>query len=153
MCLEDSKNTTSHLLQKWKKHQNADSLSEALLKTVRYRWEIGALSTLFNLGKNNCKDSEIFNTTIQSRVKSRKSNRSDLSGTRDGALVQKKFRSFGEDIWFRAVIPKHLRLDIVRHFTMQSTAGHLGFIKTYDRTTKEILLAWSISAYELCDAL
>ncbi|GBM58756.1 Transposon Ty3-I Gag-Pol polyprotein [Araneus ventricosus] len=65
---------------------------------------------------------------------SRKIQQVRSSGNRR-SFVQKKFRSFGLKRWL-PVIPKHLRLDIVRHFHDAPTAGHLGFIKTYDRLRK-----------------
>ncbi|GFS40617.1 transposon Tf2-11 polyprotein [Trichonephila inaurata madagascariensis] len=34
------------------------------------------------------------------------------------------------------IIPKHLRLQVLQHFHDASTAGHLGFAKTYDRIQK-----------------
>ncbi|GBN12921.1 Transposon Ty3-I Gag-Pol polyprotein [Araneus ventricosus] len=115
-----------------KKHQDADSLSRNPIEDGTISEEIGALSTILNLGQEQRKDSEISNT-IQSCQESKKSNRSDLHLI-DGTLYKRNFDPSGKR-WL-PVIPKHLRLDIVRHFHDAPTAGHLGFIKTYDRLRK-----------------
>ncbi|GFV19782.1 transposon Tf2-6 polyprotein [Trichonephila clavipes] len=52
----------------------------------------------------------------------------------DGILCRKNFDPDGK-LWL-PVIPKHLRADILRHFHDAPTAGHLGFVKTYDRIRK-----------------
>ncbi|GFX19047.1 retrovirus-related Pol polyprotein from transposon opus [Trichonephila clavipes] len=52
----------------------------------------------------------------------------------DGILCRKNFDPDGK-LWL-SVIPKHLRVDILRHFHDAPTAGHLGFAKTYDRIRK-----------------
>ncbi|GBN17393.1 Retrovirus-related Pol polyprotein from transposon 17.6 [Araneus ventricosus] len=111
-----------------KKHQDADSLSRSPIEVGMISEEIGVLSTILNLGQEQRKDSEI-STIIQSCQEPKKSNRSDLQVI-DGALYKRNFER-----WL-PVIPKHLRLDIVRHFHDAPTAGHLGFIKTYDRLRK-----------------
>ncbi|GBL79432.1 Retrovirus-related Pol polyprotein from transposon 412 [Araneus ventricosus] len=121
-----------YFMQKWKKHQDADSLSRSPIEDGMISEEIGALSTILNLGQEQRKDSEM-STTIQSCQESKKSNRSDLQVI-DGALYKRNFDPSGKR-WL-PVIPKHLRLDIVRHFHDAPTAGHLGFIKTYDRLRK-----------------
>ncbi|GBO29520.1 hypothetical protein AVEN_14390-1, partial [Araneus ventricosus] len=60
-----------------KKHQDADSLSRSPIEDGTISEEIGALSTILNLGQEQRKDSEI-STTVQSNQESKKSNRSDL---------------------------------------------------------------------------
>ncbi|GBN43808.1 Retrovirus-related Pol polyprotein from transposon 412, partial [Araneus ventricosus] len=115
-----------------KKHQDADSLSRNPIEDGTISEEIGALSTILNLGQEQRKDSEISNT-IQTCQESKKSNRSDLHLI-DGTLYKRNFDPSGKR-WL-PVIPKHLRLDLVRHFHDAPTAGHLGFIKTYDRLRK-----------------
>ncbi|GFV37775.1 hypothetical protein TNCV_3040331 [Trichonephila clavipes] len=52
----------------------------------------------------------------------------------DGILCRKNFDPDGK--LRLPVTPKHLRADILRHFHDASTAGHLGFVKTYDRICK-----------------
>ncbi|GFY79683.1 transposon Ty3-I Gag-Pol polyprotein [Trichonephila inaurata madagascariensis] len=52
----------------------------------------------------------------------------------DGILCKKNFDPNGRK-WL-PIIPKHLRLEILQHFHDASTAGHLGFSKTYDRIRK-----------------
>ncbi|GBO40120.1 Retrovirus-related Pol polyprotein from transposon 17.6 [Araneus ventricosus] len=121
-----------YFIQKWKKHQDADSLSRSPIEDGTISEEIGALSTILNLGQEQRKDSEI-STTIQSCQESKKSNRSDLQVI-DEALYKRNFDPSGKR-WL-PVIPKHLRLDIARHFHDAPTAGHLEFIKTYDRLRK-----------------
>ncbi|GFV37803.1 retrovirus-related Pol polyprotein from transposon 412 [Trichonephila clavipes] len=52
----------------------------------------------------------------------------------DGILCRKNFDPDGK--LRLPVTPTHLRADILRHFHDASTAGHLGFVKTYDRICK-----------------
>ncbi|GBN17170.1 hypothetical protein AVEN_242677-1 [Araneus ventricosus] len=116
-----------------KKHQDADNLPRSPIEDgMIISEEIGALSTILNLGQEQRKDSEI-STIIQSCQESKISNRSELQVI-DGALYKRNFDPSGKR-WL-PVIPKHLRLDIIRHFHDAPTAGHLGFIKTYDRLRK-----------------
>ncbi|GBM80275.1 Retrovirus-related Pol polyprotein from transposon opus [Araneus ventricosus] len=61
-------------IQKWKKHKDADSLSRSPIEDGTISEEIGALPTIFNLGQEKRKDSEI-STTIQSCQESKVSNR------------------------------------------------------------------------------
>ncbi|GFX80562.1 retrovirus-related Pol polyprotein from transposon 412 [Trichonephila clavipes] len=70
----------------------------------------------------------------------------------DGILCRKNFDPDGK-LWL-PVIPKHLRADILRHFHDAPTAGHLGFAKTYDRISQEILLAGNVpKCRSVCHAL
>ncbi|GFV32930.1 transposon Ty3-I Gag-Pol polyprotein [Trichonephila clavipes] len=52
----------------------------------------------------------------------------------DGILCRKNFDS--DEKLCLPVIPKYLRADILRHFHLAPTAGHLGFTKSYDMIRK-----------------
>ncbi|KAG8200916.1 hypothetical protein JTE90_020556 [Oedothorax gibbosus] len=65
-------------------------------------------------------------------------NSPDMSHARfslvNNVLCKKNFDPSGKQ--WQSVIPKKLRIEILHHFHDEPTAGHLGFVRTYDRLRK-----------------
>ncbi|GFX31796.1 transposon Tf2-6 polyprotein [Trichonephila clavipes] len=111
-----------------KKHSDADALSRNPVEEETPD-KFLAVATSMNLAMEQKKDQDLAKLKLLSN-----SSKNEEFRFIDGILCRKNFDPDGK-LWL-PVIPKHLRADILRHFHDASTAGHLGFAKTYDRIRK-----------------
>ncbi|GFU64225.1 retrovirus-related Pol polyprotein from transposon 297 [Trichonephila clavipes] len=113
-----------------KKHSDADALSRnPVEEETETQDTFLAVTTSTNLVMEQKKDSSLAKLKLSS-------NSSKIEDFRfiDGILCRKNFDPDGK-LWL-PVIPKHLRADTLRHYHDAPTAGHLGFVKTYDMIRK-----------------
>jgi transposase InsO family protein len=117
------------------KHKDADSLSRNPVENEIPPSGITSVTTQFDLAAEQLKDPKIAQMIQSERKCEEESNNSHKSYQLiNGILYKKNFDPCGKK-WL-PVIPKHHRLDILKHFHDEPTAGHLGFLKTYDRIRK-----------------
>ncbi|GFW46701.1 hypothetical protein TNCV_2830271 [Trichonephila clavipes] len=113
-----------------KKHSDADALSRnPVEEETETSDKFLAVTTSMNLAMEQKKDQDLAKLKLLSN-----SSKNEEFRFIDGILCRKNFDPDGK-LWL-PVIPKHLRVDILRHFHDAPTAGHLGFAKTYDRIRK-----------------
>ncbi|GFV37780.1 retrovirus-related Pol polyprotein from transposon 17.6 [Trichonephila clavipes] len=111
-----------------KKHSDADALSRnPVEEEMETPDKFLTVTTSMNLAMEQKKDPNLVKL-------SRNSSKNEEFIFIDGILCRKNFDPDGK--LRLPVTPKHLRADILRHFHDASTAGHLGFVKTYDRICK-----------------
>jgi len=117
-----------------RKHQDADSLSRnPVEQSDQNETEVAAISQ-FNLAFEQLQDPDlarIITGKISSATSGYKGKHYEIV---NGILCKKNYDPSGKK-WL-PIIPKHLRKEILAHFHDAPTAGHLGFLKTYDRIRK-----------------
>ncbi|UYV81400.1 hypothetical protein LAZ67_20001079 [Cordylochernes scorpioides] len=115
-----------------RKHQDADCLSRSPLSCSEdIEKDIPSLMALQNFGQEQMKDPDLMKIAV--KIQQDTSNKSFLKI--DNTLYKKKYDPMGR-IWL-LVVPRHLRPEILKNIHYSSTAGHLGFTKTYDRIRKK----------------
>ncbi|GFY78134.1 transposon Ty3-I Gag-Pol polyprotein, partial [Trichonephila inaurata madagascariensis] len=115
-----------------KKHKDADSLSRNPVEGEVFPSEQKTnLASFSDIAEEQRKDLEL-SKLIHTHEKVEPVTKS--FNLIDGILCKKNFDPNGRK-WL-PIIPKHLSLEILQHFNDASTAGHLGFAKTYNRIQK-----------------
>ncbi|UYV80868.1 hypothetical protein LAZ67_19002048, partial [Cordylochernes scorpioides] len=112
-----------------KKHQDADCLSRnPLLDTDENN--IPELISITDVRKEQEKDDQITKIIQGSQSKG-----DGVFKLIEGILYRKNYDPMGK-MWL-LVVPKQMRIDILREAHDSPMAGHLGFAKTYDRVRKK----------------
>lgn len=114
-----------------KKHGDADCLSRNPVNDNCLP-EVNSLAAITDLAAKQRQDPSL-DVQIRACEESGDLSQSRFSLVND-VLCKKNFDPSGKQ-WL-PVIPKNMRLEILRHFHDEPTAGHLGFAKTYDRLRK-----------------
>lgn len=114
-----------------KKHKDADSLSRNPVEEDRMLSDVIAAICVDNIAEEQMKDPGLVE--LIRAVEDAKPVKGEFQLIGD-ILCKKNFDPTGKQ-WL-PVIPKHLRRDILQHFHDAPMAGHLGFVKTYDRLRK-----------------
>lgn len=115
-----------------RKHQDADCLSRYPMSDndEPTPGDINALTNFMNLAKEQRKDPKLLKI-IQALENKQVIKGFDIV---DEVLYKKNYDP-DEKKWL-PVIPKHLRIDILKHFHDAPVSGHLGSVRTYDRIRK-----------------
>ncbi|GFU55461.1 transposon Ty3-I Gag-Pol polyprotein [Trichonephila clavipes] len=117
-----------------KKHKDADSLSRNPIENEGFPSEQETtLASFSDIAEEQRKDpelSKLIHTLEKAEPVTKSFNLIDV------ILCKKNFDPKGRK-WL-PIIPKHLRLEILQYFHDASTAGHLGFAKTYNRIRKRL---------------
>lgn len=117
------------------KHKDADSLSRNPVENEISSSGIISIVTQLDLAAEQLKDPKIAQMIHGERKTEEGINSPHKSYQLiNGILYKKNFDPCGNQ-WL-PIIPKHLRSDVLEHFHDEPTAGHLGFLKTYDRIRK-----------------